>query len=72
MEKEFIGSIVYQHKYDPRMTVIQSYPWFERGLLLNEDKLVIAFVNMEDITTSANWILIEENEEENTTDSKND
>ena len=65
-------NIIYQHKYDPRMTVSQSHPWAPFGVLLNENRLVILVVNMEDIKNSRSWILIKENEEENTTDSKND
>lgn len=63
MGENFAKSIIYQHKHDPRMTVLQSYPWSKTGLLLNEDRLVILVVNMEDIKNSHSWELIEENQQ---------
>ena len=51
----------YRHKHDPRMTIEQSYPWVDHGLLMNENRLVILVINLEDIKNSKSWEIIEEN-----------
>jgi hypothetical protein len=56
-------NIIYQHKYDPRMTVSQSHSWAPFGVLLNENRLVILVINLEDIKNSKSWEIIEENQQ---------
>lgn len=51
----------YRHKSDPRMTIEQSYPWMNHGLLMNEERLVILIVDLEQFENNESWELIEEN-----------